>query len=136
MDAEPCPVCAACPCVLIAVAHPAMRRLILDLLDREHGCWKACLVAGDLAGAVDELDPDLVIVDGADFPRCCRDELAGYPRDRIVVVGPEPDAAYMAAALRQGAGTWLARDDIGDRLSAEMRRTLGCSHGPCPTPAG
>lgn len=111
-----------------------MRRLILDLLNREHGCWKACLLTGELASAVHDLDPDLVIVDGADFPRCCRDQLAGYRRDRIVVVGPEPDVAYMAVALHQGAGAWVARDDVADRLGTEMRRALGCHHGPCPTP--
>lgn len=112
-----------------------MRRLILDLLDREHGCWKACLLAGELDDAVHDLEPELVIVDGADFPRCCRGQLDDYPCDRIVVIGPEPDTAYQAAALRQGAGAWVARDDIADRLSAEMRGALGCTHGPCPTPA-
>lgn len=136
MDAELCPVCAARPSVLIAVAHPVMRRLILDLLDREHGCWGPSLLAGELRADVLDQAPDLVIVDGADFPGCCGDQLAGYPCNRIVVVGPEPDVAYMAAALRHGAGAWVARDEIGERLSAAMRNALGCSHGPCPSPGG
>ena len=112
-----------------------MRQLILDLLDREHGCWKARLLAGELAHAASDLHPDLVIVDGADFPRCCREELAGYPFGRIVVIGREPDRAYKAAALQHGAGAWVARDDIGDGLSAAMRRALGCKHGGCPSAA-
>ena len=44
-------------------------------------------------------------------------------------------AAYMAAAMRHGAGGWVARDDVADRLSFEMRRALGCIHEPCPAPA-
>ncbi|HVT75879.1 MAG TPA: hypothetical protein VHD87_02530 [Acidimicrobiales bacterium] len=134
MDTDTCPVCATCPCVLIAVVHPVMRRLILDLLDREHGCWRASLLEGDLSAVLRETKPDLVVVDGADFPRCCRDQLADYPCNRVVVIGPEPDRAYKAAALRHGAGAWVARDDVGERLSAEMRHALGCHHGPCPTP--
>lgn len=110
-----------------------MRRLILELLESEHGCWSSSLLAGDLRGAVADLSPALVIVDGADFPRAA-EQLAGFPRGRIVVVGPEPDAAYRASALRKGAGAWVARDDLGERLSTEMRLVLGCHHGPCPAP--
>ena len=134
MAADTCRVCVTVPYILIAVAHPAMRRLILDLLNREHTCWGAHLLAGDLAAEVRRLDPALVVVDGADFPRCCSYQLVGFPRGRIVVIGPEPDTTYMNTALRQGAGAWVARDDVGERLSDEMRRALGCSHAPCPTP--
>lgn len=133
--ADRCPVCDGSPRVLIAVAHPAMRRLILELLEREHGCWTACPLETELAAAVHNLDPDLVVIDGANFPRCCRDDAVGFPCARIVVIGPEPDDAYMAAALHQGAGGWVARDDVADELSAAMRGALGCTHGPCPTPA-
>lgn len=133
MEADTCPVCASRPCVLIAVSHPAMRRLILELLDREHGCWSSFLLAGELRKAVANLSPALVLLDGADFPRLA-EKLACFPRNRIVVVGPEPYAAYRAAALRQGAGAWVARDEVGERLSTEMRLALGCRHGPCPAP--
>ena len=127
-------MCDDTPLVLVAIAHPAMQRMILELLEREHGCWHVRLLDQDLPAAMRYLAPDLVIVDSAAFPRCCRDRTGGYPRDRIVVVGPEPDAAYMAAALRHGAGGWVARDDVADSLSAEMRRALGCIHEPCPAP--
>ena len=136
MSGEACPVCDGFPRVLVAVAHPAMRRMILELLDREHRCWNAFVVEHDLCSAMHDLQPDLVIVDGAAFPdRCCHqgDE---YPCERIVVVGPEPDAAYKAIALQNGAGGWVARDDVADDLSAEMRKALGCIHTPCPTFVG
>lgn len=109
-----------------------MRRLILELLEHEHGCWQAFLLDRELGAAMNELEPDLVVIDAAAFPNCCHDRSDSYPRERIVVVGPEPDAAYMTAALRDGAGGWVARDDIADRLSIEMRHALGCIHGPCP----
>lgn len=109
-----------------------MRQLIADLLDREFGCWEASPLAGDLAAVIAELHPDLVVIDGADFHR---GTLAGYPCNRMVVIGPEPDIAYRTAALRNGAGGWVARDDLAEQLGAEMRHALGCSHGPCPKSA-
>ena len=111
-----------------------MRRLILELLEREHGCWDARSLDTDLAAAMRDPEPDLLIIDSAAFPDCCCGRPDGYPRERVVVVGPEPDAAYMNAALSHGAGGWLARDDVADRLSVEMRRALGCIHEPCPKP--
>ena len=131
MTAEHCPVCDGTPRVLVAVTHPAMRQLILELLAREHGCWDARSLDADLPTAIRDLEPDLVIIDSAGFPDCCG-RPDGYPRERVVVVGPEPDVAYMTAALGQGAGGWLARDDVAERLSVEMRRALGCIHEPCP----
>jgi hypothetical protein len=136
MSAEACPVCDGSPRVAVAVAHPAMRRMILELLEREHGCWNALVGDDDLCSIMHELQPDLVIVDSAAFPdRSCH-QLGVYPCERIVVVGPEPDVAYKAVALQQGAGGWVARDDVADDLSAEMRKALGCIHSPCPTYVG
>ena len=122
--------------MLIAIAHPVMRRLILELLNRESGSWRASLVADGLGDAACDLRPDLVIVDGADFRHIANGSLAGYPTNRIVVIGQEPDLAYRAAALGHGAGDWVACDDVADQLSAAMRSALGCSHGPCPRFAG
>ena len=136
MTAEQCPVCDGTPRVLVAVTHPTMRQLILELLEREHGCWDARSLDADLPAAMRHLEPDLVIIDSAGFPDCCSGPPDGYPRQRVVVVGPEPDDAYMTAAFDQGAGGWLARDDVAERLSVEMRRALGCIHDPCPTPRG
>ena len=113
------------PWVLIAVPHPAMRRLILALLDREQGCWNACIHPATLGTALRDLDPDLAIVDGVDFPRCCVALPTGYPRSQVVVIGQEPDARARAAALRLGAGGWVARDEIAEQLTAEMRIVLG-----------
>ena len=132
-DPEQCPVCAGTPTVLVAVAHRTLRALTVELLEREHGCWdvQALEVPSDLARALTSAPPDLVVVDAADFPRCCRDALDGFPPDRVIVVGPEPDPAYERAARRSGAGAWLARDRVAEDLSAGMRAALGCSHARC-----
>lgn len=135
MDGAPtsCPVCDGTPCVAVAVEHRGARKLIHALLDREAGCWQVCLLSAppaQLPPGAEETEPDLVIVDAGDFPRCCRDLLGDYPRQRVVVIGPEPDPAYERAARRAGAGAWLSRDRIAEELPAAMRAALGCTHGP------
>jgi hypothetical protein len=128
----PCPICDGCPTVLVAISHPLMRMLTLQVLGQEHGCWSALPCEADLSDTLERLAPDLAVVDAAAFPRCCEGRDRCYPRRRVIVVGPEPDPAYRAAALRRGAGGWVARDHIAEDLSSTMRATLGCHHGPCP----
>lgn len=132
--AGPCPVCDGEPRVLLVMRHPTMLRLTRDLLDREFGCWlRTEMQAGEmLAEILDRETPDLMIIDERDFPACCRDTLERYPRDRVIVIGPEPDPGYRAAAIANGAGAWLPRERVGDDLAGEMRRLLGCVHDPCP----
>jgi hypothetical protein len=107
-----------------------MRRLILELLEREHGCWTPSL----LEDGVDEVstsEADLVVMDADRF----LSEAQRYPTGRIVVIGREPDPFSMSSALRSGAAGWVARDCIADDLSQTMRSALGCVHAPCPEPA-
>lgn len=119
----------------MGVAHRTLRRLIVELLERDQACWQLRAVADqlDLAAAVAAAEPDLVVFDAGDFARCCRDSLRSFPRQRVIVIGPEPDAAYERAARRAGAGAWLPRDRVGEDLTACMRGVLGCTHRP-PSP--
>ena len=130
-----CPVCDGSPRVLVAIRHPGMRRLTADLLTREYHCWVAADAApGDgLAARIARDRPDLVVVDDADFPGCLR--APGFPRQRVVVIAPEPDPGYRAHALGNGAGALIPREHVGDELGPAMRRILGCRHDPCPAPA-
>ena len=134
MVADRCPVCDSQPRVIVAVRHAPTRRMIVELLAREYGCWSATSVEepDGLGVALTDCQPDLIIVDAGDFPECCQRALDAYPRERVVVIGPEPDSAYRRVALGLGAGAWLPRDEIADTLSEQMRVALGCSHGPCP----
>ena len=116
--------------------HKAMARYIRELLVREHDCWTGtAIVTGEpLEAAIGRVEPDLVIVDAADFPACCRRTLASVRPDQVLVIGPEPDASYAAAAFARGAGGWVAREDVGDGLGPALRMVLGCTHDPCPGP--
>ncbi|MFP5327377.1 MAG: hypothetical protein ACLGHT_07830 [Acidimicrobiia bacterium] len=131
---EPCPVCDGEPRVLVVMRHAAMLRFTRELLERECGCWVATEVrtGPSLSRALDELTPDLLVIDAADFPACCLAALEHIPRDRVIVIGPEPDHAYRDVALANGAAGWLAREEVAERLGSEMRRVLGCRHDPCP----
>lgn len=133
-DQGECPVCDATPVVLVALRHPVMRRWTEELLAAEHGCWEVVqMAAGELlVDAIGRIRPDLVVVDESDFPSCCRAALDRMPPERVMVVGPEPDAGYRSLALANGAGGWVCRDQVGDHLSAAMRAALGCQHDPCP----
>ncbi len=131
-------VCAASTCqphVVLVVAHRAMRALIVELLQRDHGCWTVSAI-----GSVSELDdaassqPDLVIVDTADFATVRRQLPPTFSLARVVVIGPEPDPAYRQAAILFGAGAWLSRDCIADELCATLCSALACAHESHPAP--
>lgn len=128
-----CPVCIGRPRVLVALKHPTMRRFTLELLARDHACWKPLALGHQgLVDAIQSQDPDLVVLDASTFNACQGAADRRFPCCRMVVVGPEPDLAYMSAVLGRGAGGWVARDDIAERLSTTMRGALGCSHVVCP----
>ena len=137
MSAEPCPVCDGTPRVLVAIRHVVMRRYAAEMLARECGCWVASgLAVGEmLPDAIDQFGPDLLVVDSSDFPACCQAALDAFPRDRVVVIGPEPDPSYGAAAAAHGAAACVARDNVGEQLIPTMRAILGCRHEHCPPDA-
>lgn len=118
------------PRVLVAVAHPVLGRLIVELLDRDPDCWNARLVDGALETAIREFDPELVVIDGTAFLGCRCEQWLGCLCTRIVVIGSEPDPAYRAVALRHGAGGWVASDDIADQLPPALRSALASILGP------
>lgn len=131
---EKCPVCDGSPTVLVGIRHPVMRRWTIELLGTEHGCWSVAQPRpGELlVDAIERSRPELVVVDSADFPACCRAALDALAPERVIVIGPEPDPAFRHHALSNGAGGWVPRDHIGEELSAAMRAALGCCHQPCP----
>ena len=131
---EPCAACDGTPRVLVAVRHPVMRHYAAELLTRECGCWASSDVdAGEmLPDAIDRFRPELLVVDAGDFPACCQAAIDAFPLDRVVVIGPEPDPSYGAAALANGAAACVTRDNVGEELVPTMRTILGCRHDHCP----
>lgn len=112
-----------------------MRRWTCELLASEHG-WTIAEPTGNemIADAIRRVRPALVVVDSVDFPACCWAALRSLPRDRVIVVGPEPDRAYRAKALALGAGGWVCRDRVAEELSALMHAALHDHDGDLPPP--
>lgn len=129
-----CPVCDGQPRVLVAIAHPSMRRYTRELLVGEYHCWVATEVGTGqpLDAAIATIRPDLLVVDTPDVTTCFARTLAAGPAPKVVVIGPEPDSSYRAAAINGGAAAWIPRERVADDLGPEMRRLLGCIHDPCP----
>ena len=119
--------------VVVVVAHRGMRALIVDLLARDSGHWMVSTI-----DSVAELDrqtpnnPDLLVVDTADFDSCCRQLPVHFPIHHVVVIGPEPDLAYRQAALSRGAGAWLSRECVAGELHDCLCSALVCTCGPNP----
>jgi hypothetical protein len=110
--------------VLVAIRHPAMRRFTCEILDAEGGCSVVVELERGItpADALARWRPDLVVIDTGEFPECGARALPGFPADRVIVVGPEPEGDYRAAALAHGAGAWISRDRLGEDLPLEVRR--------------
>ncbi len=119
------------PRVLVAIDHPTMRALTGELLARDGACRVTKVKSDDqaLAAAIDSDHPDLVILDTREFPNCCPTALGRCLAAQVIVIGPEAEDLYRAAALAAGAGAWVARERIGDDLIAEVWRLL-CGR-PC-----
>ncbi|MBF6557848.1 MAG: hypothetical protein IVW52_17170 [Acidimicrobiales bacterium] len=102
-----------------------MRELSCELLKRELG-WAVAEVAPSemLVDAIERERPDLIVVDAGDFPACCQAAFERFPRDRVIVIGPEPDDGYRTLALAEGAGSWVARECVGEELVAQLRALL------------
>lgn len=126
------------PHVVVAVAHPTMRRYLCDLIEQNCRCWLATTSsdADDLRAALTTLQPDVLVIDHALRPTDDDRRQSAIPAAQVLVIGPEPDPAYRAAAISGGAGAWLSRDDLETELVPEMVRLLaacGCDCG-CGTP--
>lgn len=130
-------MCTGTPSVVLAIVHPALRRLILDLLGRDRARWQVHAVTDrrDLPAIVTAADPDLVVLDDEDLG-WCQELPSVFAPQRVIVIGPEPDPAYELAAKGAGAGAWLCRDRVGEDLIPSMRSVLGCTHDPTPVRTG
>lgn len=123
--ADVCALSTSRPQVALVVANRPMRALIVELLQRDQGCWTVAAI-----GSISEIDhaapshPDLVVVDTSDFTTVRRQLPPTFALPRVVVIGPEPDPAYRQAAVDFGAGAWLSRDCIAEELCAALRSAL------------
>lgn len=135
----PCPACQVGVRILVAIRHRPMRRLTRQLLQHDvPDCLVEELRTGELlVDAVARVEPAVLVVDTEDFPACCQATLASFPPRRVIVIGPEPEAAYRTNALGAGAGAWVPRERISQDLHSELGTVLGCTHHTAlSTPSG
>lgn len=126
------------PRIVVAVAHPTMRRYLCDLIEQRCRCWLATTSSDpdELQAALGTLRPDVLVVDHALRPVNGARRKSAFPAAQVLVIGPEPDPAYRAAAISGGAGAWLSRDDLETELVPALARMLaegGCGCG-CEAP--
>ena len=109
--------------VAVVIDHPALRELVVTLLERSDPSWKVTATADSrpLAGRLSNDAPDVVVVDAGDVQRCCRATFAAFPRQRLIVIGPQPGADYERVARRSGVGGWLPRERVADDLPGLVR---------------
>ncbi len=121
------------PRIVVAVAHPTMRRYLCDLIEQSCRCWLATTSsdADELQAALGTLRPDVLVVDHALRPINVHRPQAAFPAAQVLVIGPEPDPAYRAAAIGGGAGAWLSRDDLETELVPELARLLAAGGYGC-----
>lgn len=109
--------------VLIAVRHPAMRRLIVDLVEV---LGREVVVATASGQSITRYAPlghgDVIIIDDSLFVEVSRAGQTVPPEVAVIVIGPASDSAYHQAALASGANGWLSPDRLGEDLGAELAR--------------
>lgn len=120
------------PKVLVALAHPTLRRYVCDVIEQGCRCWLATTAPGPgMVDLVAELSPDAVVTDGSGFGML-REKGSTIPPAHVLVLGPD-DEAYREAALRAGAGAWVDRGTAPTALVAELDGMLGrCTCGCRP----
>ena len=125
------------PRIVVAVAHPTMRRYLCDLIEQSCRCWLATTSSDpdELQAALARLHPDVLVVDHALRPINGERHRPGVPMQTLVI-GPERDPSYRATAMDRGAGAWVSRDDLDTDLVPQLARLLehsGCGCG-CEPP--
>src|SRR5260221_9918704 len=107
----------------VAVGHPTMRHLLVDLL---MFVQPSSVTSTAQASALDSAwrTSDLLVIDEANFSDTrCRNTVAAT-KTLVLVVSAENDASSREAALAGGAHGWLPREHVGDELYAEISRML------------
>jgi len=116
--------------ILIVDDHPIVRQGLSELIACQ-GDLAVCAEADDAASAleiVEEIDPDLVIIDislkessGIDL---IRDLKIRRPGLVMLVLSMHDESFYAERVLRAGAKGYVTKDEAADTLIAAIRKTL------------
>jgi DNA-binding NarL/FixJ family response regulator len=116
--------------VLIVDDHPIVRHGMAQLLSDEpdlNVCGEAA-DAGEAVRAVEELRPDMAIIDiqldGMDGLNLLKDLKARWPELHVLIVSVHDETLYAERALRAGALGYLNKQTATEHLVEACRRVL------------
>jgi DNA-binding NarL/FixJ family response regulator len=117
--------------VLIVDDHPIVRRGLAQLIEQESDL-EVCGEASDADSAVsamDELDPDVALVDlmlkgasGTDLIKTLKARHTSVP---ILVISMHDEAVYAERALRAGAHGYIMKEEATGQVLSALRKVLG-----------
>lgn len=117
--------------VLIVDDHPIFRNGITQLINHEadlHVCGEICSAAQAL-GAVDELKPDIVVLDisiqGTNGIELMKSIRALHPQLPAIMVSMHDESVYAERALRAGARGYVMKAAPSEKVIEALRRVLG-----------
>ncbi len=116
--------------ILIVDDHPLMRKGLALALNAEIDLTVCGQVANaeEALGALEELDPDLAIVDislpGMSGLELIKHMQALRPEIRTLVVSRHDEALYAERAIRAGARGYVMKLEAGERIVKAVRRVL------------
>ena len=117
--------------ILIVDDHPLMRKGLALALNAEIDLTVCGQVANaeEALGALEELDPDLAIVDislpGMSGLELIKHMQALRPEMRTLVVSRHDEALYAERAIRAGARGYVMKLEAGEMIVKAVRRVLG-----------
>src|SRR5271170_6436448 len=117
--------------VFIVDDHPIVRQGLALLINREPDL-KVCGDAEEAGSAlprIDELKPDLVVVDislnGPDGLDLLKNLRAQHPNLPVLILSMLDESLYAERALRDGASGYIMKQEATERVLVAIRRILG-----------
>src|SRR5438874_7816672 len=116
--------------ILLVDDHPVLRKGLVRLIDSKN----EFVVCGEASTAVDamtliqELEPDLVIVDiglpGASGIELTKTIHVEFPKLPVLILSMHEEGLYATRALRAGATGYIVKQDAIDNIAAALREAL------------
>jgi DNA-binding NarL/FixJ family response regulator len=124
--------------VILVDDHPAVLRQVEELLPDDFEVVAALEEGGGLAKAVEEHQPDLIVLDislpgASGIELASRLQTAGYP-GKVVFLTVHSDPDYARAAFAAGAIGYVVKTQLASDLIPALRAALAGKRfvSPCP----
>jgi DNA-binding NarL/FixJ family response regulator len=125
--------------ILLVEDHPIFRQGMIQLINHESDlevCGEAETAAAALA-AIDELKPDLVLVDitlkGTNGIELIKNIKGRFPALPTMVLSMHEESLYAERAMRAGARGYVMKQEAASEVMFAIRTVLGGGHYLSPT---